>query len=199
MRARKICSVGECGNDSFCRGYCHTHYQRWRKTGSAFTPTRTRSRSSDIYDFFHTTIAEFDGDECLTWPFARTPDGYCVMRLNGKTGIVSKFVCEKFYGKPSSKELQAAHSCGNGHLGCVNRKHLSWKTPAENTKDRITSGKRLTGNSCVAKLSPDDVAAVRAMRGTVPIPAIAKSFGVVPSTISKIFSGKAWTTVHQKS
>lgn len=194
MTAHKVCCVDECDRRLSARGLCRVHYQRWQKTGSALTPTRTRSPSADVQGFFQNTIALFDGDECLTWPFARTADGYCVMRLNGKTGIVSKYVCERFNGPPPTPEHQAAHSCSNGHLGCVNRKHLSWMTPAENTADRIANGRRIPGGQPPGrrKLSPDDIDKIVKMRGSLSQKEIGRRFGVGQTAISNIFSGKTW-------
>lgn len=194
MRAEKMCTVDGCSNPFSAKGYCRAHYQRWKKSGSTQAQTKIKSRSSDVSRFFNITIDTFDADDCLIWPFARTPDGYAIVRFNGKTGIVSRFICERYNGPALSDDLQAAHSCGNGHLGCVNRKHLSWKTPAENTEDRILYGRRMLGaDSSRAKLTPADVTEIWTLRSVFTQAEIARKFGVSQSAISNIFYRKTWT------
>lgn len=38
MEATRICSVDDCDRPSKSRGWCGTHYERWRRTGSADDP-----------------------------------------------------------------------------------------------------------------------------------------------------------------
>lgn len=33
MTKHKICSIQDCGKVVLCRGWCQTHYERWRRTG----------------------------------------------------------------------------------------------------------------------------------------------------------------------
>jgi hypothetical protein len=73
-------------------------------------------------------------DWCLMWPFYRLR-GYGSFGYLGKSYYAHRFMCELVHGKPPTPDHQAAHSCGNGHLGCVNPHHLSWKTQSENQLD----------------------------------------------------------------
>jgi hypothetical protein len=95
---------------------------------------------------------------------------------------------------PPSSKYQAAHKCGNGHLGCVNPKHLSWKTRAENEADKIAHGTISRGErNGHAKLVEASVIAIisRADRGETQ-QSLADSFGVHQSTISVIVHRKRW-------
>lgn len=81
-------------------------------------------------------------DWCLVWPFGRDPRvGRGIVRTGpGKpklpSGWAHRVMCEMVHGTPPTPQHQAAHSCGNGHLGCVNPHHLSWKTNSENQLER---------------------------------------------------------------
>jgi hypothetical protein len=68
-------------------------------------------------------------DECVTWPFSRNRDGY-------PSGQKHRWVCEKVNGPSPSARHVAAHSCDRGHEGCINKRHLEWKTHAENMRDK---------------------------------------------------------------
>lgn len=50
MAAKGICSVPECGKNVLGRGYCSTHYSRWRVHGDplGFDPDRGRHSRSEI-------------------------------------------------------------------------------------------------------------------------------------------------------
>lgn len=101
---------------------------------------------------------EYPHDYCLIWPFARGDNGYGSFGRQGKFIYTHRYICELVKGPPPTPEHQAAHSCGRGHEGCVNPKHLSWKTRAENQLDRREHG---TENRVWNKLTPDDVAEIR--------------------------------------
>jgi len=89
-----------------------------------------------------------NGYECLIWPYAKTNKGYGVgygrTKINGRKQIVSRIICEAVRGAPPTPRHEAAHSCGNGHLGCCTKRHLFWKTPEENWEDRRRHGRHRT-------------------------------------------------------
>lgn len=85
----------------------------------------------------------FNGDECLIWPFARLPHGRGSLGYNGKLYYAHRLMCEMVKG-PCPEGLVCAHSCGNGHLGCVNPNHLSWKTQTDNHLDQRKHGTSIT-------------------------------------------------------
>lgn len=80
---------------------------------------------------------DYPHDYCLIWPFAKDNRvGRGLMAHNGKHGWAHRFMCELAYGPAPEGRPQAAHSCGNGHKGCINPRHLSWKSNSENQIDR---------------------------------------------------------------
>lgn len=107
-------------------------------------------------------------DWCLMWPFSRTR-GYGTFVYLGKGYYAHRFMCELVHGEPPTPAHQAAHSCGNGHLGCVNPKHLAWKTQSENQLDcreHGTQAKTDTGNKGRLSLALADE--IRALKGIKP-------------------------------
>jgi hypothetical protein len=76
---------------------------------------------------------QMDTDDCIDWPYNREPDGYA--RIGNK--LVTRVVCKRVHGAPPEENYEAAHSCHRGHLGCINWKHLSWKTRRANIDDRV--------------------------------------------------------------
>ena len=113
--------------------------------------------------------------------------------LNGKLEYAHRFMCQLVHGDPPTDKHQAAHSCGNGHLGCVNPKHLTWKTPEANQQDKREHGRAYTDGGRY-KLTPADVAEIRAMRGKKTQDEMAKMFGVSRRNIGAVLSGRSWPT-----
>lgn len=191
-----FCSVSDCGSPVKARGLCGKHYWRVSKNGS---PDIVRKPHGQALEFLASVVLPFTGDECLVWPFFRNKEGYG--QVNKRGAHVE--VCERAHGPRPSNIHEAAHSCGNGHLGCVNPKHLRWATPMENAADRIKMGTTLKGErNPMAKLSDAETKAILAQKGRTTQAALASAYGVNPSTISLIHSGKrrratAVAEVHQ--
>jgi hypothetical protein len=120
----------------------------------------------------------YEGDDCVTWPYARV-GGYGHLGFEGAMYYAHRVMCEYIHGPAPSRKHHAAHSCGKGHEGCVNPKHISWKTVSENQLDRRIHG--TTGcNSfgMVSRFSPSQIAEIRALKGIKTQAEIAEMFGV---------------------
>lgn len=143
--------------------------------------------------------AQHQGDDCLIWPFTRHPTGYGAFGHFGKQNYAHRFMCQIAHGPPPSRKHQAGHSCGRGHDGCVNPRHLSWKTRSENQLDRRTHGtsQRNPGGR-KGKLTETQIADIRALRGIRSQQYIARMFGVSRPTISFIFSGKVHRVAYDR-
>ncbi len=187
MADSRICSVAACGKPATARGWCKVHYYRWKRNGD---PVAGRAAPGALRDWLqrHTN---FSGIECLIWPFGINSSGYGVVLFEGKRTTASRIMCFLAHGEPEDDRMEAAHSCGKGHEGCVNPKHLRWATHSDNQADRIGHGTSNRGeNNGFAKLSDSDVLAIRAMAGELPQKEVAEMFGIAPCHVSKIQNGE---------
>ncbi len=104
---------------------------------------------------------------------------------------VHTLVMETFVG-PRPAGTQCAHL--NGVRTDARLVNLAWKTPAENDADKDVHGTRQRGSlHGGAKLSEQQVATILSETGTCV--AIAKKYGVDPTTVSLIRNRKTWTHV----
>lgn len=174
-------------------GLCVSHY--WQKhKGRELTPLKYRRNRCVPWLEEHVS---HDGDECLIWPFQRLQsDGRAAVKYKGKQTIAARVMCEMAHGAPPTPEHEAAHSCGKGHLGCVNPKHLRWATRVENKADMLGHGTRVMGEKHYnAKLTADQVVAIREAAQSTPHPAVAAMFGVNRQHVQKIAARTIWRHV----
>lgn len=156
----------------------HVPYNKGKGRGYAFLVAHT----------------SYTGSECLPWPMARDDKGYGIVGHNGKVWKASRLMCVLANGEPPSDSHEAAHSCGNGHDGCVNPMHLSWKTGSQNQVDSVlhgTAGKKKGRTK--AFLAPDQVEQIKGLRGRKSNKELGQEFGVHAETIAKIFRGDSWS------
>lgn len=119
----------------------------------------------------------YQGDDCLTWPFS-VNRGYGHFGFEGRLHKAHRFMCELMHGPAPSAQHHAAHECGRGHLGCVNPRHLSWKTSSENAIDRRLHGAPEGSKGQIPALTNEQVAEIRALKGRLSQVKIAQKFGV---------------------
>jgi hypothetical protein len=122
------------------------------------------------------------GDSCLPWPFAKDSRvGRGQLSYQGRQYWAHRFMCELAYGPAPADKPQAAHSCGNGHKGCVNPRHLLWKSNTENQLDRREHG--TVTKSWSAKFTPGRIAELRALRPTMTQMQLAERFSCSLGTV----------------
>lgn len=186
----RICSVEGCSGRHKAHGYCIKHYRRLQRGGD---PLASSKGQSEVQEYYLSVVLEYEGDDCLIWPFARV-NGYGHMKRNGKGGNVSRYLCLDVNGAPPTPKHQAAHSCGNGHLGCVTKRHLSWKTPKDNTADKLIHGTHNRGErQGASKITEGQAREILALKGVEPQTALAARYGISRSAVADIHVGKNWS------
>jgi len=187
----RFCSFDGCGKvltSHSARGLCTGHYQQWKR-GEDLAPLQPRNVMVP-WLFEH---MDYDGDDCLKWPFKPRPDGRGQVKWEGQMILAHRQMCILAHGEPPFAKAEATHACGNGHLGCVNPKHLRWATDKQNKADMLVHGTRVRGEKHgAAKLTADAVKEMRNLAGRLPHSKIAATFGIAQTTASKIIRGASW-------
>lgn len=138
-----------------------------------------------------------DTDECVFWLRAKKPDGRGNIKYQGRFYTPARLVCILAYGAPPAPSLEAAHSCGNGHLSCINPRHLRWATPVENAADREMHGRQVKGSMChMAKLAERDIPTIRRLlQSGMTLQAIANRYRVNRQSIANVRDRKTWSWI----
>lgn len=152
------------------------------------------ARHGEALRYFQDVVLPYEGDECLIWPYSRNAQGYGFMsNRSGLSFIVSRRLCAEVYGPPPEPHFDAAHSCGNGHLGCVSKNHLRWATRRDNLADMDGHGTKRYGESAGRTILTEvQVTQIRLMKGSGTRTKVGRTFGVAPTTIGAIWAGKIW-------
>lgn len=183
------CSIPDCARPVKYKAaaLCNNHYEMKRRNGAP-KPMPHKAPS-----FIERAIL-METDECIPWPYAKTPGGYAQVWV-GKTMIhVSRIVLERTVGPAPSPNHVAAHMpvlCHNRL--CVNKRHLRWATRSENCEDMIADGTALIGEANGnAKLTYEQADLIRMDSRMQKI--IATEYGVSQSLVAMIKGGKRWKT-----
>ncbi len=133
--------------------------------------------------------------DCIEWHGARKPDGYGVTSVNGRTHRAHRVAYENAHG-PIPEGMFVCHTCDN--RGCVNPGHLWLGTPSDNMRDMAEKGRARGARGeehHSARLTADDVRAIRARLGSASQKELAVEYGVSKSAISKVATGRLWSHV----
>lgn len=85
------CSIEGCGKPHSARGWCVNHYGRWRNHGD---PLGGGTSRHEARRYFNEVVLAYEGDKCLSWPYARDDKGYGILQDNGRHRYVSHLVCQ---------------------------------------------------------------------------------------------------------
>lgn len=188
-RSSRLCSIAGCEHTVVGFGYCQKHYLRLKKNGSPHALKNTPA--SEGMAWIETCALKYEEDECLKWPFpSRGPRPR--IHLKGRPYSVSQVICEKVNGVPPSQAHEAAHSCGNGW--CVNKSHIRWATPQENTDDKKIHGTIPRGEQVhTARINEGQVRFIRS--SPMPGRELAQIMGISEGIVYAVRQRKAWRHV----
>lgn len=193
--SHRICSIPGCNKPHSARGWCVRHYTRWRNHGDPLLGGADRGdRWKTVALLTELISGQMKSDDCIYWPFSRLSNGYAQAVLTGHaTNLAHRIICTEVHGAPPTPDHQVAHSCGRGHLGCVNPDHLRWATSIENHQDRKIHGTWRSGESHgSAKLTEPEVREILSLKGEVGQRRLARRYGVSKSLIGAIHRKEIW-------
>lgn len=193
ISAVKRCSIEGCSKPVSAKGWCSGHYRRWV---SHRDPEGGKASHNEPLRWIKTVALEFDGDDCLIWPFAKLPDGRSALKFRGVSMSASRAVCFLVHGDPPSNEHHACHSCGMGHLACVNPSHLRWGSARQNTiewRQHVSDGVSKPRDGEV--LDVFSVIKIRTDDKDLSLSQLSKKYGISQAHASRVRRGQAWAWV----
>lgn len=116
------CLIDDCDRKPKGRGWCGTHYERWRRHGSTDHPGPAEEER-----FWAKVDA---GGDCWTWTGASVKGHGAFRDASGRTVYAHRWVWEFLVG-PIPPKFVVDHLCQN--RSCVNPDHLQPVTSAVNT------------------------------------------------------------------
>ncbi len=189
----RTCKICDCSGKHYGLGLCSKHYYRQWKHGSPTAGGKPRPKRGSVFDWLlaHT---DFSSDDCLIWPFSRKDNGYGQMTYKGRPARAHRVMCELVNGPPRDESLDCAHKCGNGHLGCVNPRHLRWATRKENMSDAMEHGTVRRGSKQPnAVLTEQQVIKMRTLHSQgVSNTDLSVEFGVSRPTVTAVLQRRSW-------
>lgn len=126
----------------------------------------------------------FDGDECLFFP-SMLVHRQERLKYNYRTMSAARAMLLMTQGLPPEDKPYATHICGNGHLSCVNPKHLRWGSPADNAQDAIVHN---APSEFIAGMDPEVIGQIKASPEMVKV--IAWRTGIPAGVVSAIRLGE---------
>lgn len=124
----RTCSIAGCDSKLHARGYCQTHYSRWRTGGPIDRPVRKLSGSPEE-SFSERT--EKQGD-CLIWTGATHDNGYGIIWTGERIMRAHRWAWERDNG-PIPPRMDLDHRCGDRL--CCNTAHLRVTTRKQNMEN----------------------------------------------------------------
>ena len=189
------CHATKCGNSAVAKGYCHLHYNRWKRHGNPDVAHRMVRRGSSAAERLELLLDKSVGEnEC--WPFTggTSGAGYGFIMINRVMKAVHRVAYEESYG-PIPDGLFVLHSCDNPP--CANPRHLRVGTLQDNMDDKVIRNRQYRPKgelTKTAKLTSDEVREIHALfnSGVFSRKELAKKFDVSRSAIEMILLGKRW-------
>lgn len=204
----RTCSVLGCGSTKImARGWCSTHYKRWRRHGDPLAAVNRRAPDGSTlaerldYVGWSVTPRRVGMTPCWEWDGLRDRRGYGRLWDGERVQAAHRVAYALAHGtEPGGHVL---HQCDNPP--CVNPDHLTVGDDAANMAEMVTRRRSDNGERrWSVKLTDEDVAAIRSAytgeRGQQA--RLAEQYGVSQSRISVIVRGIArtsatnWEAVH---
>lgn len=137
MLAGLPCAVEGCWRERYARGWCTSHYMRWRRYGD---PEGSVVASDfTAAEWFWRSVDQSAGpDACWPWTGYRMASGYG----RNRHGYTHRYALQLALGRPLADGMEACHRCDNPP--CCNPAHLFEGSRLANEQDKTAKGRRNT-------------------------------------------------------
>lgn len=194
---QKHCNIIGCEQPHCARGFCQSHWKKWKRWGDPLTPDmRGWNKLPNSRDDIKSRFMEYVAINGACWDWTGAPEkswGYGRIKINGKS-IRAHRLSYEFHVGPIPTGLLVCHTCDRPI--CVNPEHLFLGTDLDNQRDCISKG-RTNYQSGVAhwnaRLRPSEVLEIKASND--PPLELARRFSVSTGTIYAIRKGIIWRNV----
>lgn len=194
----RTCSIEGCERSFEAKGYCHTHYERFRKYGDARYVQHFVGEGATKEARFWNRVSKANHPQgCWEWTAGCHEFGYGLAELNiGGVVLRNAHRVSWYYSYGTIPAHYVLHTCDNPK--CVNPDHLFEGTHLENMQDMVEKGRGHLGSKHgMAKLTEADIPIIRRAyannEGSYRF--LADMFGVTSGTIANILQGKTWRHV----
>lgn len=194
------CSVAECSSPVVCRGWCESHYNRWRRHGDPTaglpSPKPAGLSYEESFRWFMPDSPPKSG--CWIWTGRKDADGYGRFHAEGKSNGAHVAAHRIFVGPIGDGDCVLHDPVECSSRACCQPSHLRLGTMAENNADKVISGSAPKGTEHhKSKLSDDDVRSIRSRYalGGVSQAQLGREFGITQANISSIVLRKIWTHI----
>ncbi len=130
--------------------------------------------------------------DCWEWAAAvrKKTEGYGAFWMGGRHQPASKVAWVLTNGDVPSG-LQVLHTCDNPP--CCNPAHLFLGTNRQNNADKVSKKRHVFGvRVATAKLTPENVLKIRALKSTMTQREIAAEFNITPAYVGEICRRESW-------
>ncbi len=195
--SQKICSVEDCPNSVWARGWCDKHYRRWKAHDDPlfldFEPWDSIWDEGFAEYFWNKAVKGDDG--CWRWRGIDKKGRYgkiLVGETKYQTHRLSWILTHNV--EPT---LLILHHCD--HPSCINPEHLYEGTDADNSRDKVMRDRMnpLKGEQHPkSKLTDAKVRDIKQeLKQGIPWNVLSEKYGVVKGSIGHIAAGRSWKHV----
>ena len=109
----RSCTLPRCGKKEFARGWCHMHWNRWRRNGD---PTVVRQIQGDDRGRLLSLVQQSESG-CWIWQGQRNSNGYGRLLFRGRKEYAHRAAYSVLVG-PIAPGMDIDHECHNRDLAC---------------------------------------------------------------------------------
>lgn len=200
------CKVADCDRPHAARGYCHVHYNRWKRHGDPLHAHRMVARGSTLTEKLD-ALSDRSGGPSACWPWtgsishqgSTTNLPYGNLLHDGRQRGAHVWAYIAVNGEPPEGKPFVLHTCDNSV--CVNPAHLYAGTHRRNMADKVERDRqsRQPGvENPRHRLTEEQVYEIRGLRGFAPSTEVGPRFGVSATAVQYIWNRKRWAHLPER-